>query len=226
MNHQWKVEGLTKRYRNFTALNQVSTTLQSNEITGLLGINGAGKSTLIKCMLNFSNPDEGSLSRSNPNGHIGYLPEITQLPDSLSAYKLIQHIQKIKCCDLSTKEVLDEIGLDQQAWRKPLNSYSKGMRQRTAIAAAMVGSPSWLILDEPMSGLDALGRKHVLELLKARHKQHCGIFICSHIVPDLVRLCDRILIMAKGEIQKDYRVSEHSMSEAQTIEKILAEVSS
>ena len=107
------------------------------------------------------------------------------------------------------------------AWSRPIGTYSKGMRQRAALAYALAGNPLWLVLDEPMSGLDAMGRKHILALLVKRKANGCGILICSHIAPDLVRLCDRVLIMANGEVRENVTIENHSMEETEYLENRL-----
>lgn len=216
-----KVSGLSKRYEEKHALRHVDLTLVPEEITGLLGTNGAGKSTLIKCLLGFVRPDEGRVELEHEL--IGYLPEIALLPDSVTARQLLHYVLRLRKADRSqTEPLLDEVGLSRAAWDKRISTYSKGMRQRTALAFALAGNPHWLVLDEPMSGLDAIGRQHVLEILRRRKSEGCSILFCSHIVPDLVRLCDRVLIMADGEIREDLRLEEHSMQTAEELEAKLA----
>lgn len=226
MSEHWKLNSLVKAYKGKRALNGVSLSLNPSEVTGLFGTNGAGKSTLIKCMMGLISYDEGHIqhpkSQSPHNSHIGYLPEITQLPESVSALQLVRHGWRLKQSDPNRAETgLTEVGLDPAAWNRPVSTYSKGMRQRTALAYALAGNPNWLVLDEPMSGLDAMGRRHVLELLKNRKADRCGILICSHIVPDLVRICDRVLIMADGEIRENFVIEKHSMEEAEYLESRL-----
>jgi len=223
MSGHWELNDLVKIYKHKRALNGVSLSLNPNEATGLLGTNGAGKSTLIKCMMGLISYDEGQIQHPKPQGtyhdRIGYLPEITQLPESISALQLVRHGWRSKQSDPDQAETsLTEAGLDPAVWSRPVGTYSKGMRQRTALAYALAGNPNWLVLDEPMSGLDAMGRKHVLELLKNRKTDHCGILICSHIVPDLVRICDRVLIMADGELRENYVIEKHSMEETEYLE--------
>ena len=95
------------------------------------------------------------------------------------------------------------------------------MKQRASIAYALVGQPEWLILDEPMSGLDAMGRKQMLEVFKAYGKSGVSLLMCSHSVGDLVRLCDVVHIMSKGKLCESVTISEHSMSEAELLEERL-----
>ena len=226
MSRHWELNGLVKVYGTKKALNEISLSLNANEVTGLFGINGAGKSTLIKCMMGLISYDEGYTQYPEPQGthdnHIGYLPEITQLPESVSALQLVRHGWRLKCQNPGRAETsLTEVGLDPAVWNSPVGTYSKGMRQRTALAYALAGNPNWLVLDEPMSGLDAMGRRHVLGLLKKQKMNNCGVLICSHIIPDLVRICDRILIMADGEIRENFVIEKHSMEEAEYLESQL-----
>jgi len=223
--HQWNIQNLSKNYQHNHALADINITLEAGQITGLLGTNGAGKSSLFKCMLGLITPDAG-ISSAPTNTNVGYLPDLIQLPESLTALQLIRHaLRTRKTAESNAESVLAEIGLKPAAWNKRIGEYSKGMRQRTALAFALAGNPTWLLLDEPMSGLDAVGRKQLLELLKQRHQQGAGLFICSHIVPDLVRLCDRILIMSNGELQEDICITEHSMAEIACIEERLEQLS-
>lgn len=223
MSGHWESNNLVKVYGAKKALNGISLSLNADEVTGLFGTNGAGKSTLIKCMMGLISYDEGYTrypkSHNSHGNHIGYLPEITQLPESVSALQLVRHGWRLKCQNSNGAETgLSEVGLDPAVWNSPIGTYSKGMKQRTALAYTLAGNPSWLVLDEPMSGLDAMGRRHILELLKKRKMNRCGILICSHIVPDLVRLCDRILIMADGEVRENFVIEQHSMEEAEYLE--------
>ncbi|NWF39371.1 ABC transporter ATP-binding protein [Mariprofundus sp. NF] len=225
MDQAWHIQHLTKRYQRDTVLDDIDLTLKTSQITGLLGVNGAGKSSLFKSMLGLISPDAGSAVLPHPSS-IGYMPDLTHLPDSLTALQLTRHALRIKGASAHLAEAtLDEIGLKYAAWNRRIGSYSKGMRQRTALAFALAGNPSWLLLDEPMSGLDAVGRKQLLKLLKLRHQQGTGIFVCSHIVPDLVRLCDRILILSNGKLETDLAIQEHSMDEISFVEDQLDKLS-
>lgn len=231
MSTHWKIENLVKTYDTKRALNGISLSLNPDEITGLFGTNGAGKSTLIKCMLGFISHDEGNIrqpkSRNIYDNQISYLPEDAQLPDSVSAIQLIRHGWRLKHQNPDQAAAsLTAVGLAPAAWNKAISTYSKGMRQRTAIAYALAGNPGWLVLDEPMSGLDAMGRRQTLNLLKTQKMNGCGVLICSHIAPDLVRLCDRVLIMSEGEVRENLTIEKHSMEEAEHLENRLEHWSS
>ena len=221
----WQVEQLKKTYKEGDAITGISFNLEKGKATGLLGANGAGKTTLIKCMLGLIIPSGGSVRRDGAETSLGYLPENPSLPETVSALHLIEHMLRIRkhTVEKST-HLLREVGLKEAFWRKPLRTYSKGMRQRTALACALAADPPWLVLDEPMSGLDALGRKHLLLLLENRLKeQGTGILVCSHAVTDLVRLCDTILLMANGEVKESFSIFEHSMQEVLQLEENLAQ---
>jgi len=206
-------------------LKDVSLRLPAGAITGLLGSNGAGKSTLIKCILGLIQPDSGSSERDDGN-RLGYLPELANLPPSVSAWNVVRLGSQLSHAINSHEAaaLLSRVCLDEQHWRKPLRQFSKGMRQRVALAYAIAGDPQWLILDEPMSGLDAMGRKQFLDILLDLNRQGVGMLVCSHIVPDLVRLCERVLLIHQGKIVEHIDILEHSMAEAETLENRLMQI--
>ncbi len=215
------INQLKKTYRSTVVVDQVSFDLHHGEALGLLGANGAGKSTMIKCMLGLVMTDQGTVKFSAQPP--AYLPENPQLPLSLSAMDLIQ----FKCASLGmecshAENTLNQLGLPPAKHHSLLRTYSKGMRQRAALAFALCGKPASILLDEPMSGLDALGRAEVLTLLKQRKQAGMACLMCSHIVPDMVQLCDRILIMAHGKACEEIVLSEHSMQQVALLEERLA----
>lgn len=213
---------LGKTYRGTASLQNASLTLTPGSVTGLLGANGAGKSTLIKCILGLIRPDSGNIEGSD-GASVGYLPELANLPASATAWQTTQLALKLSNnrTDYTASALLDLVCLNAQHWHKPLRHCSKGMRQRAALAYAIAGKPQWLILDEPMSGLDVMGRKQFLDILLDLNRQGVGMLVCSHIVPDLVRLCDRILLIHQGTIIDDVAVFDHSMEEAEVLESRL-----
>lgn len=215
-------QNIHKSYHHTVSLHDISLTLEAGRVTGLLGPNGAGKSTLIKCILGFIKPDQGNIAIA-ADTTIGYLPELAKIPRSLSAWQMIQLACQLTNSD-STEHIstlLNTVLLDQRHWHKPLATFSKGMRQRVALAYAIAGQPRWLVLDEPMSGLDAMGRRQFLDILLELNKQGTGMLICSHIVPDLVRLCDHVLLIHQGSIIDRIDISAHSMEEAAALENRL-----
>jgi len=219
-----KCNNLCKSYQGHPSLVDLSLCLKQASVTGILGANGAGKSTLIKCILGLIQPTTGNIVKSD-SLRLGYLPELAQLPSSLSAWQTIQLALRLTGHpDNDSATLLQCVCIEEQHWHKPLRSFSKGMRQRVALAYAIAGKPQWLILDEPMSGLDALGRKQFLDILLEMNQQGTSILVCSHIVPDLVRLCDHILLMNRGEIIETVNISAHSMEEAVMLEDKLMQI--
>jgi len=217
-----QVQGLGKAYGRHWALRHATFAVRAGEAVGLLGANGAGKSTLIKCMLGLLRADEGTVQLAEPPA---YLPEQLQLPESLAPLDLLRCQCRARGWSLAHAErALHEAGLARRYWHKAIRHCSKGMRQRVLIAWSLCGEQRKrpLLLDEPMSGLDALGRAEVLGLLRRQRHDGAAILMSSHIVPDMVRLCDRVLLISGGRIREEVRLSEHSLAEADMLERKLA----
>ncbi len=209
---------ITKYYRSsyfqfnkFLAVNDISFEVFRNEVFGIIGLNGAGKSTLIKILLGLIRQDSGVISLSgSPSGSpsnlakVGYLPEHPSLYPNLT---LTEHLLfACRIARLENKETkqriestLHTVGLEKVG-NDPIKRFSKGMTQRAALAYAIILEPEILILDEPMSGLDPLGRQLVIKVIQEHHDNGSTILFCSHILTDVERLCDRIGIMHKGEL--------------------------
>ncbi|MBC7189784.1 ABC transporter ATP-binding protein [Candidatus Aerophobetes bacterium] len=202
--------GLLKRKKTF-ALKKINLEIKRGEIFGLLGLNAAGKTTLLKILLGFVRPSWGEfeiLGRKGINTQIkrkiGYLPEEPKLYDFLSAEEFLFFCGRI--CGLKkekikerTKHLLDTLRIAHAAKTK-IGEFSRGMNQRLAIACAILHDPDVLFLDEPLSGLDPLGRRIVKELLLSLKKEGKTIFFSSHILSEVEQLCDRIGILHQGEL--------------------------
>jgi len=211
---------LGKQYGQTWAIRDVNIHIARGQAVGLLGANGAGKSTLIKSMLNLVHASKG---RVEINGTYAYLPENPQLPLAISALSLLTFKCKMNKLPIAqAARTLADVKLDEDASTQPMRRYSKGMRQRASLAFSLCGRPEMMLLDEPMSGLDALGRADILALLKARKAAGATLLMSSHIVSDMVRLCDSILIMAHGNIREEVAVKEHSLAEVASMEAKLA----
>jgi len=214
------VENLGKNYGGHEVVRKVGFSIDNGEAVGLLGANGAGKSTLIKSILDLVHADTGSI---RIDGSFAYLPELPQLPLSLTALQLLSF--KSRACDLpasSISEAFSASGLQECDLNRPVRSFSKGMKQRVSLALTLCGNPGLMLLDEPMSGLDALGRAEILHLLQQRKDDGTAILMSSHIVTDMVRLCDRVMIMAGGQIREQIDICDHSLAEAEMLEQRLA----
>lgn len=207
-----------------TALAGISFSVARGETLGLIGANGAGKSTAIKLLLDFIRPDAGSISifGSSPKNpeirrQIGYLPETANFPSNLTVLDMLRFTGST--CSMEQKEVraasekwLRRLGL-WEARRRPLRNYSKGMQQRANFALALLNEPELLILDEPMSGLDPIGRADILALITELKSQDRTILFCSHILEDVDRLVDRVLVLHKG--RKLFEGPPHDLAEQQ-----------
>lgn len=185
--------------------------INKGESFGFLGPNGAGKSTVIKILLNFIKCDSGVItikgeSINNPSvrKYIGYLPEQPRFYDYLTAEELLRFGGKASGV---ADDILDE-RIDSLLYRlllghvkkKAIRTYSKGMAQRTGLALAMIHDPDICILDEPMSGLDPMGRKLVADFILDMRKAGKTVFFSSHILSDVERLCDRVGVLNKGQL--------------------------
>lgn len=210
--------GVTKRYSSWPrgnkvlALDDFSLQIEQGEVFGFLGPNGAGKSTALKILLNFVYPNAGtvslmdrSVSDSRSRGSIGYLPENPYFYDYLTAEEVLWFGGKTSGLHKNeilerTNMLLDRLGL-KASCKRPLRTYSKGMVQRAGLALALVHDPEVVVLDEPMSGLDPIGRKLVGDLILELKSQGKTVFFSSHILADVERLCDRAGIIVGGRLR-------------------------
>ena len=193
-----------------TALQGLSFSLERGKILGLVGANGAGKSTSIRLLMDFIRPDSGSIQVfNNPlsffsiRKNIGYLPETASFPPNLTVLNLLRFTGST--CNISRKVLrkrsekwLRELDL-WEARKHPLRTYSKGMQQRANFVLALINDPELLILDEPMSGLDPMGRSTIIALIQQLKQTGKTILFCSHILEDVDRLVDDILLLHKGK---------------------------
>ena len=215
------VKNISKQYRHLLAVSNVSFSISEGEAVGLLGANGAGKSTLIKCILNLVHASQGDVDNSGCSP--AYLPELPQLPVSLTALSLLRFKCQASGMPLEiSEESLGSVSLPTNAYNRPISQCSKGMRQRIALAMTLCGDPKLVCLDEPMSGLDALGRAEILALLKKKKNRGAAFLMSSHIVSDMVQICDRVFIMAHGKICEEVTIQDHSLNEATKLENRLS----
>ncbi len=211
---------LRKVYRTGFWLNQkvvslknCSLTVYKGETFGLLGPNGAGKTTLLKLLLGIIRPSSGrGLLLGEPLGdrtikqHIGYLPENPYLYDYLTGWEFLQLAAGLFQIPKSVQrqripQLLELVGLSQaDARKKLLRRYSKGMLQRVGMAQALINEPDLVFLDEPMSGLDPVGRYQMREIILALKAAGKTIFFNSHVLSEVEQICDRIAILAQGEL--------------------------
>lgn len=196
----------------FPALKGVSFSLREGETLGLIGANGAGKSTCIRLLMDFIRPDRGAITlfgqsprHSRVRCRVGYLPEVASFPANLTILDMLSFVARANGLAKADLAVRSEHWLNLlelwEARKRPLRNYSKGMQQRASFVLALVTNPDLLILDEPMSGLDPLGRAKIIALVKELQQAGKTILFCSHILEDVDRLADRILVLHLGEKQ-------------------------
>ncbi len=195
------------------AVSDLNLEIKSGEIFGIIGPNGAGKSTLLKMLMGYIRPTEGAISilgapPQDPTvkKKIGYLPENPYYYDHLSADELLRFSARASGMlkkDISPRieHLLEKLSLTHARKRK-LREYSKGMTQRAGICFSLVHDPELVILDEPMSGLDPIGRKDVVQIVLDLKEAGKTVLFCSHILNDVEKLCDRMAIMNKGRLKR------------------------
>ena len=213
-----ETDGLTKDYavgfwrpRPYRALDGVSLRVEANEVFGFLGPNGAGKTTTLKLLMQLIYPTAGRISiLGRPAGdpevrrRVGFLPEAPYFYDYLTAEELLTYFAGLFGIRNPERrrrvgDLLDRLGIGAER-RLPMRKFSKGMLQRVGLAQALINDPEIVFLDEPMSGLDPIGRRDVCALILSLRDRGCTVFFSSHILGDAEALCSRVAILAKGRL--------------------------
>jgi ABC-2 type transport system ATP-binding protein len=200
------------RKKKVRALDGLSLTVNAGEIFGFLGANGAGKTTTLKLLMRLIFPTGGSakilghdIGDVSVHSRIGYLPENPYFYDYLSALEFLKFCGEIFGLPKSERTsrarmLLSRVRLDETKWNTQLRKFSKGMLQRVGLAQALVNNPEIVFLDEPMSGLDPIGRREVRDLIAELRTEGKTVFMCSHILSDIEVLCERVAILKKGRL--------------------------
>jgi len=206
-----ELNNVTKRYGSLAAVDNVSFSVKPGEYFALLGPNGAGKTTIVKMLLDFTQPTSGSLSvngipctQAASRTSIGYLAENHHIPPHLSGWQYLQRCSELLNVDRSEateqcRRIVGQIGMQGREHTKA-NTYSKGMVQRFGIGAALIGTPTLLILDEPTSGLDPIGIRETRQLLESLKDQGMTIFLNSHLLSEVEKICDHAAIINNGKL--------------------------
>jgi ABC-2 type transport system ATP-binding protein len=209
---------ITKKFKNhfwekdFLALNDVSFKIHEGHLVGFLGANGAGKTTLIKILMDFSRQTSGFVkfdpklgdSPEKIKSSMGYLPERAYLYQHLTGREFLDYVGRLN--GMSTKELPSIIKKWSQkmqidyALDRQIRGYSKGMQQRVGFISALMHKPKFIVLDEPLSGLDPIGRKEFKSILKELNKEGITIFFSSHIVSDVEEICSQVVFIEKGKL--------------------------
>jgi ABC-2 type transport system ATP-binding protein len=223
MSTALKITGLSKVFKTgfipkkVVAVDHISLDVEQGEIFGLLGPNGAGKTTTIKCILSLIHPDSGDIEllgdkipSHRAKRKIGFLSENPYVYDFLSGREYLIFSAKLfgmnaVAAEKKAQEMLALFRMEEAADRQ-LKKYSKGMLQRIGLAQALINDPELLILDEPMSGLDPVGRKEVRDLLLTLKQKGRTILFSSHILSDAEMICDRVAILVNGKVQTSGRL--------------------
>ncbi len=218
------------------AVRGTTFSVKKGEIFGLLGPNGAGKTTTIKSVLRLIFPTSGDIrifgrdaSDREATKRIGYMPENPYVYQYLKPFEFLDlcgrlvGIPKKDRRDRS-EEMIDKVGL-RHAVDRPIGKFSKGMMQRVGLAQALLHDPEFLVLDEPMSGLDPIGRKEVRDVLLEQRSQGKTLLFTSHILSDVEMLCDRVVIMREGRITAEGQVLDLLDSTARRVEIQLSKAS-
>ena len=201
------------------ALDRVSLDVEPGEVLAYLGPNGAGKTTTLKLLMQLIYPTAGRAEiLGRPPGDIqarrrlGYLPELPYFYDNLTAEELLLYfggLFGLSAADARRRAttLLDRVGLGAE-WRRQLRKYSKGMLQRVGLAQALINDPEVVFLDEPMSGLDPVGRRDTRQLIQSLREDGRTILFSSHILSDAEALCSRVAIMARGTLVAAGRIAD------------------
>ena len=207
------------RPRPYRALDRLTLTVEAGEVFGFLGPNGAGKSTTLKLLMQLLYPTSGEarilgrpVGDSAVRQRIGFLAENPYYYDYLTAEELLAYFARLfgfRGADVGTRvsRVLDEVGIGKER-RLRLRRFSKGMTQRVGLAQALLNEPEVLFLDEPMSGLDPLGRRHVRDLILDLRAKGCTVFFSSHILSDAETLCSRVGVLVQGKLVASGQLSD------------------
>jgi len=222
-----EISGLTKDYptgflhlRRVRALDGLSLTVERGETFGFLGGNGAGKTTAIKVLMRLMTPTAGrarildhDVADVRVHARVGYLPEQPYFYDYLTARELLEYCAELFGYGRAARraraaDLLRRVQLDEAAWNRQLRKFSKGMLQRVGLAQALVNDPELVVLDEPMSGLDPIGRRQVRDLISGLRAAGVTVFFSSHIIADIEVLCDRVAILQRGRLAHVGRLDE------------------
>ncbi len=246
MKHIIEIENLSKDYevgfwkkKKVRALDGLSLQIEGGQIFGFLGGNGAGKTTTIKILMSLIYPSEGNakilgrdISDVKMHQTIGYCPENPYFYDYLTARELMNYFGELFGLDsaarkLKSEELLAKVGLDEKDWNKQLRKFSKGMLQRVGLAQSLINDPEIVFLDEPMSGLDPIGRREIRELIAELRMQGKTVFMSTHILSDIEALCDNVAILRKGKLAATGKLDDLLMQsgERQSFEIVVKGVS-
>ncbi|HTX41570.1 MAG TPA: ABC transporter ATP-binding protein [Acidobacteriaceae bacterium] len=233
-----ELQHLSRSYRGIPAISDVSFEVRSGEIVGFLGPNGAGKSTTVKIVTGLLRPNDGRVLFEGQDIHsdllawratFGYIPEEAHLYAWMSAMEYLQLVGRLRgmrerVIDEKATALLALLGLE--SWRhSPMTVYSKGMRQRVLMAAALMHDPKLLVFDEPLSGLDVLSSRLFRDLLHELAGAGKAVLYISHVLEIVEQICDRVIVIAQGKVVADAAPSDLTrLMELPSLEKVFAQL--
>jgi len=206
-----EIKNLTKTYGDTAVVDDLSLTVKTGSTFGFLGQNGAGKTTTIKMMVGLARPDAGTVTiggkpTSDPAAReqVGFMPEAPYFYERLTGLEFLRFCgqlftQSYARPDDDYRRILTTVGIGDAADR-PIRVYSKGMKQRLGFAQTLVNDPAYVFLDEPLDGLDPIGRREIKAIIHELHRQGKTIFFNSHILYDTEELCDEVGIIHRGRL--------------------------
>ncbi|MAE94084.1 MAG: ABC transporter [Deltaproteobacteria bacterium] len=206
-----QLDAVTKRYGGRTALSEVSFEVEEGHTVGLLGPNGAGKTTALRLLLGMARPSGGGVhlrglapQRAEAREGLGYLPERLAVPGRATVRRFLGLHAALAGLDGADRdrevdEMMERVGVADRAGDR-LAALSKGLRQRVGFAQAFLARPSLLLLDEPTSGLDPLGIRDARAWLAAEKARGCTVLVSSHVLSEVERVCDRVIILHEGKV--------------------------
>jgi len=222
-----EINNLTKDYeigflrkRKVRALDGLTLSIEGGQIFGFLGANGAGKTTTLKLLMRLIFPTAGGarilgqdFQNVSVHQRIGYLPENPYFYDYLTAREFLDYCAQLFGLDAPVRrkraaDLLARVRLDEKRWDTQLRKFSKGMLQRVGLAQSIINDPEIVFLDEPMSGLDPIGRREVRDLIASLRQEGKTVFMCSHILSDIEVLCDRVAILRSGKLAQQGRLED------------------
>ena len=218
-----EVQNLSKSYRSgfrrkpTPVLREVSLAVPEGVIFGLMGPNGAGKTTFIKSLLDIVRPDSGTISLlgkspDHPMARqdIGYLPEKIHFVPGTTAFSFLRgtaRLRKLSIRDAQLEHELKRLGLEGVGPKK-VQTFSKGMKQRLGVVAALLGQPKLLILDEPTDGIDPIGRQSIRQIIDEENQRGATVFLNSHLLAETEKICQRVGVLVQGKIVLDVAIED------------------
>ena len=229
---------VSKSYRSIPAVEEVSFTLREGEVLGYLGPNGSGKSTTVKMVIGMTKPTKGKVLFRGRDIHedlagfrarLGYVPEEAQVYTHLSGLEYLELVGRLRgmsdgLIERKGRRLLELLSLEKAQY-SPMSEYSKGMKQRVLLAAALLHNPELLVFDEPLSGLDAVSARLFKDLLVLLAREGKAILYISHVLEVVERVCDRVIVLSKGRVVADASPAELTrMTDLPTLEEVFAQL--